>query len=77
MLQSQAHVEGNIFHKGLAVEQGAHFEGESRPSEDPLATNPEVAAAEPQLNHNGRPDAVKQRERGNGFIKSLPESPSA
>src|SRR6476659_2706535 len=77
MLQSQAHVEGNIFHKGLAIEQGAHFEGESRPSEDPLATNPEVAAAEPQLNHNGRPDAVKQRERGNGFIKSLPESPSA
>jgi len=77
MLQSQAHVEGNIFHKGLAIEQGAHFEGESRPSEDPLATNPEVAAAEPLLNHNGRPDAVKQRERGNGFIKSLPESPSA
>ena len=77
MLQSQSRVEGNIFHKGLAIEQGAHFEGESRPSDDPLASNPEVAAAEPQLNHNGRPDAVKQRERGNGFIKSLPESPSA
>jgi cytoskeletal protein CcmA (bactofilin family) len=77
MLQSQAHVKGNLFHKSLAVEQGAHFEGESRPSDDPLASNPEVAAAEPQLNHNGRPDAVKQRERGNGFIKSLPESPSA
>ena len=77
MLQSQAHVKGNLFHKSLAVEQGAHFEGESRPSDDPLASNPEVAAPEPQLNHNGRPDAVKQRERGNGFIKSLPESPSA
>ena len=77
MLQSQAHVEGNIFHKGLAIEQGAHFEGESRPSEDPLASNAEVAAAEPQLNHNGRPDAVQQRERGNGFMKTLPESPSA
>ena len=76
MLQSQAHVKGNLFHKSLAVEQGAHFEGESRPSDDPLASNPEVAAPEPQLNHNGRPDAVKQRER-NGFIKSLPESPSA
>jgi cytoskeletal protein CcmA (bactofilin family) len=77
MLQSQAHVKGNLVHKSLAVEQGAHFEGESRPSEDPLASNPEVAAAEPQLDHNGRPDAVKQRKRGNGFIKSLPESPSA
>ena len=77
MLQSQAHVKGNLFHRSLSIEQGAHFEGESRPSEDPLASNPEVAAAELQLNHNGRPDAAKQRERGNGFIKSLPESPSA
>jgi cytoskeletal protein CcmA (bactofilin family) len=77
MLQSTSHVEGNLVHKSLAIEHGTHFEGESRPSEDPLASNPEVAAAEPQLNHNGRPDAVKQRERGNGFIKSLPESPSA
>jgi cytoskeletal protein CcmA (bactofilin family) len=77
MLQSQAHVKGNLVHRSLSIEQGAHFEGESRPSEDPLASNPEVAAEEPQLDHNGRPDAVKQRERGNGFIRSLPESPSA
>jgi cytoskeletal protein CcmA (bactofilin family) len=70
-LQSQAHVKGNLFHKSLAIEQGAHFEGESRPSDDPLASNPEIAAAESK-----RPDAVKQHERGNGFIKSLPESPS-
>ena len=75
-LEAKSHVEGNLVHKTLSIEQGTHFEGESRPSEDPLASNPEVAAAEPQLNHNGRPDAVKQRERGNGFIKSLPESPS-
>src|SRR6478609_2906927 len=77
MLQSQSHVAGNIFHKCLSIEQGAHFEGESRPSEDPLASKPEVAAADPQLNQHGLPDAVKQRERGNGFIKSLPESPGA
>ena len=76
-LQSTSHVEGNLVHKSLAIEHGTHFEGESRPAEDPLASNPEVAAAEPQPNHNGRPDAVKQRERGNGFIRSLPESPSA
>jgi cytoskeletal protein CcmA (bactofilin family) len=77
MLQSKANVKGNLFHQSLSIEQGAHFEGESHPSEDPLASHPEVAAEEPQLNHNGRPDTVKQRERGNGFIKSLPESPSA
>lgn len=76
MLQSTSHVEGNLVHKSLAVEQGTHFEGESRPSEDPLASSPEVPAVEPQLNHNG-PEAAKRHERGNGFIRSLPESTSA
>src|SRR5215207_11126679 len=28
MLQSQAHVEGNLVHKSLSLEQGTHFEGE-------------------------------------------------
>ena len=37
ILQSTAYVEGNLFHRVLAVEQGTHFEGESRPSEDPLS----------------------------------------
>ena len=73
MLQSTAHVEGNLVHKTLAVEHGTHFEGESRPSENPLASNPEVPGVEPQLDHDGHSETVKQRERGNGFIKSLPE----
>ena len=75
MLQSTAHVEGDLFHKSLSLEQGTHFEGESRPSDDPLSI-PEIHAAEPQQDHNG-PEVVKQRERANGFIKSLPESLSA
>jgi len=37
ILQSTAHVEGDVLHKDLAMEQGAHFEGESRRSEDPLS----------------------------------------
>jgi len=37
-LQSTAHVEGDVFHKALAIEQGAFFEGKSRRSEDPLAS---------------------------------------
>ena len=31
MLQSQAHVEGNLFHNSLSIEQGTHFEGEFVP----------------------------------------------
>ena len=36
-LQASSRVEGDIFHKSLAIEQGAYFEGKSRRSEDPLA----------------------------------------
>jgi cytoskeletal protein CcmA (bactofilin family) len=35
-LQSQAHVEGDIFHQSLSIEQGAYFEGKSRRSDDPM-----------------------------------------
>ena len=39
MLQSTSHVEGDLTHQSLAMEQGAHFEGKSRRSEDPLSTS--------------------------------------
>ena len=29
-LQAQSHVEGDIYHQSLAIEQGAYFEGKSR-----------------------------------------------
>ena len=35
-LQAQSHVEGDIHHQSLAIEQGAYFEGKSRRSDDPL-----------------------------------------
>jgi len=35
-LQAQCHVEGDIFHQGLSIEQGAYFEGKSRHSDKPL-----------------------------------------
>jgi cytoskeletal protein CcmA (bactofilin family) len=44
-LQAQSHVEGDIFHQSLAIEQGAYFEGKSRRSDDPLA---EVKTASPR-----------------------------
>jgi cytoskeletal protein CcmA (bactofilin family) len=36
-LQAQSHVEGDIFHQSLAIEQSAYFEGKSRRSDTPLA----------------------------------------
>ena len=37
MLQSSSHVEGDVYHQSLAIEQGAYFEGKSRRSDDPMA----------------------------------------
>jgi cytoskeletal protein CcmA (bactofilin family) len=76
-LQSKSHVEGNLFHKSLSIEPDTHFEGESRPSEDPLSARPEVASLERQPNHNGRFDDGNQRGSLKGFIRALPESRSA
>ncbi len=44
-LQASSHVEGDIFHQSLAIEQGAFFEGKSRRSEDPIATAPKIDIA--------------------------------
>jgi cytoskeletal protein CcmA (bactofilin family) len=41
-LQSSSHVEGDIFHMSLAIEQGAFFEGKSRRAEDPIASAPKI-----------------------------------
>ncbi len=76
-LEATSYVEGNVFHKSLSIEQGKHFEGESRPSEDPLSSSPEVPTAKSQLIGNGLFDAVNQRGSVKGFIRSLPESRNA
>jgi cytoskeletal protein CcmA (bactofilin family) len=76
-LEARSYVEGNVFHKSLSIEQGTHFEGESRPSEDPLSSSPEGPTGESQLFGNGLFDAVNQRGSVKGFIRSFPESRSA
>ena len=45
LLQTSSHVEGDIYHQALAIEQGAFFEGKSRRSSEPLAES--VATASP------------------------------
>ena len=42
-LQSSAHVEGDVFHRALAIEQGAFFEGKSRRADDPMGMNQQAA----------------------------------
>lgn len=39
--QSASHIEGDVFHRKLAIEQGAFFEGKSRRADDPMSVPPE------------------------------------
>jgi cytoskeletal protein CcmA (bactofilin family) len=54
-LQAQSHVEGDIFHQSLAIEQGAYFEGKSRRSDNPLAEAKAAAGGAPRV-EAPRPD---------------------
>ncbi|MBI1219420.1 MAG: polymer-forming cytoskeletal protein [Rhodobacteraceae bacterium] len=44
-LTSTARVEGDIIHKTIAIESGAHFEGSVQRQDDPLAGAPKAIAA--------------------------------
>ena len=48
LLQSTSHIEGDIYHQTMAIEQGAFFEGKSRRTDDPLAgiTLPDASGRE-------------------------------
>lgn len=58
MLQASSHVDGDIHHQTLSIEQGAFFEGKSRRAEDPTAgiARPEIANG--SLPVPGQPAAV-------------------
>ena len=44
-LTSTAQVEGDIIHKTIAIESGAHFEGSVQRQEDPLSGNSKTSSA--------------------------------
>lgn len=46
LLQGSAHVEGDVYHQTMAIEQGAFFEGKSRRTDDPLAGLSRTAPAQ-------------------------------
>ena len=63
ILQDSAHVESEIFHKKLAIEEGACFEGNSRRCEDPMnAEAGKPATAELQA----MAADMKSAHKGNG-----------
>ena len=76
-LESKSHVEGNVVHKSLSIERDTHFEGESRPSEDPLSSSREGPIVSAHKDSSGPSDAARPQARAQGFIRSLPESRSA
>ncbi len=47
-LTSTARVEGDIIHKTIAIESGAHFEGSVQRQDDPLNTSGPAKAAAPK-----------------------------
>jgi cytoskeletal protein CcmA (bactofilin family) len=74
-LQSESHVEGDLTYQSLAIEQGAFFDGKSRPSENPLSksqtTAEDLTAIEP-LPVAQSPEKHKKKPE-TAFVRSLPE----
>lgn len=71
-LQAQSHVEGDIFHQSLAIEQGAYFEGKSRRSDDPLS---EVKVPDKGL--SSRPEKASTFDRAGDSADSTPSTRAA
>jgi cytoskeletal protein CcmA (bactofilin family) len=63
MLQSTSHVEGDLIHQSLAMEQGAFFEGKSRRSDNPLSANHATAEKRCQVNHNRQATISRSKRR--------------
>lgn len=53
MLQASSHVEGDIYHQQISIEQGAFFEGKSRRAEDPTAGVPRPEIPSPPARPSG------------------------
>ena len=46
-LEATSEVEGDVYHKTLAIEQGAYFEGKSRRQDDPISGAPSAPGKPP------------------------------
>lgn len=78
-LTSTARVEGDIVHKTIAIESGAHFEGSVQRSDDPLMLNgtsdqflaPDFVVASVFLNTDSQKEVEKLTKAAEGFLKYL------
>ncbi|HSB59301.1 MAG TPA: polymer-forming cytoskeletal protein [Methyloceanibacter sp.] len=83
-LQSMSHVEGDIYHQSLALEQGAFFEGRSRRSDDPMGLNHAASAngaaakssESAEVAEPVEPPSHRKDKPTHKFTRSLPESHS-
>jgi cytoskeletal protein CcmA (bactofilin family) len=57
-LTSTARVEGDIIHKTIAIESGAHFEGSVQRQEDPLTNSGGKVAPKPATATSSAPAAA-------------------
>jgi cytoskeletal protein CcmA (bactofilin family) len=79
-LQAQSHVEGDIYHQSLAIEQGAYFEGKSRRSDDPMSeaksptAKPEAGAADKAARSEARSEKPMAFEKRAERSSDLPSS---
>ena len=76
-LQAMCHVEGDVYHQSIALEQGAFFEGRSSHTEDPMQIAGALAngAAKPSAEDES---AVQRKGKPTySFNRTLPEAPSA
>jgi cytoskeletal protein CcmA (bactofilin family) len=62
MLQSTAHVEGDLLHKSLAIEQGAYFEGNRVGLTLRCCPAKKLPRVELQTSHSRRPKALNSAE---------------
>jgi cytoskeletal protein CcmA (bactofilin family) len=60
-LTSTARVEGDIIHKTIAIESGAHFEGSVQRQDDPLGSGKGKPAAAPQAAPAPKPAAAAEQ----------------
>ncbi|HEU0017102.1 MAG TPA: polymer-forming cytoskeletal protein [Methyloceanibacter sp.] len=78
-LQAMCHVEGDIFHQSIALEQGAFFEGRSCRCDDPMHVGEAALANGAATKPSGIVEQAAQRKEKptHRFNRSLPESRSA
>jgi cytoskeletal protein CcmA (bactofilin family) len=77
-LQAMCHVEGDIYHQSIALEQGAFFEGRSCRTEDPMQIGGALAnGAAAKTSDDVEPAAQRKDKPTHRFSRSLRESRSA